>query len=345
MAEERPYSRGDFNRALILNALLDPFAIVLLAVVAVAGILLGALGILLPVGLVLYGAAAARTYFDEDVANRVLERERGKRREALESGEKRVDPATLAPPIGGLLRGALQREARNALRAGTRRPRAEPGPDPQQPDLPHARLVAPISRTTAPPWWRTRRPPPSDARAGSSASAPPPGGPLRPVRQLTPSITPNAAAGAPGASRRSQQTAAGLSAPRARGPPAGLPRPDTGHTQRPPGDRTFRRIDGIRSTAARPSARPSNRDSVTGRTRPHHVEHQANLTRRPRPCLCRVSLASSGIPGRLPCRTLPVPARAVLRGPVGSGGGGGGGRGGGGSAGHRSTAGERRTGR
>ena len=112
MAEKRPYSRGDFNRALILNALLDPFAIVLLTVVCVAGILLGALGILLPVGLVLYGAAAARTYFDEDVANRVLERERGKRREALESGEKRIDPATLAPPIGGLLRGALQREAR-----------------------------------------------------------------------------------------------------------------------------------------------------------------------------------------------------------------------------------------
>jgi chromosome segregation ATPase len=85
---------------------------VLLAVVAVAGILLGAIGILLPVGLVLYGAAAARTYFDEDAANKVLERERGKRRESLESGEGRVDPATLAPPIGGLLRGAQQREAR-----------------------------------------------------------------------------------------------------------------------------------------------------------------------------------------------------------------------------------------
>jgi len=112
VADKRPYSRSDFNRALILNALLDPFAIVLLAVVAVAGILLGALGILLPVGLVLYGAAAARTYFDEDVANRVLERERGKRRDELESGEKRIDPATLAPPIAGLLHGALQRESR-----------------------------------------------------------------------------------------------------------------------------------------------------------------------------------------------------------------------------------------
>jgi hypothetical protein len=113
MADEpRPYSREDLNRALIGNALLDPFAIVLLAVMAIAGILLSAVGILLPVGLVLYGAAAARTYFDEDAANKVLERERAKRKKALGSGEGRVDPRTLAPPIGGLLAAALQREGR-----------------------------------------------------------------------------------------------------------------------------------------------------------------------------------------------------------------------------------------
>ena len=113
MAEERrPYSRSEFNRALIANALLDPFAVVLLAVVVVAGILLGATGILLPVGLVLYGAAAARTYFDEDVASRVLERERAKGRESLESGVGRVDPDSLAKPIGDLLRGAIGRETR-----------------------------------------------------------------------------------------------------------------------------------------------------------------------------------------------------------------------------------------
>ena len=110
--ERRPYSRSDLNRALIANALLDPFAVVLLAVVLIAGILLGAVTILAPVGLVLYGAAAARTYFDEDVANRVLERERGRRRAALERAEPRVDPATLAPPIAGLLHGARQREGR-----------------------------------------------------------------------------------------------------------------------------------------------------------------------------------------------------------------------------------------
>ena len=110
--EKRPYSREDYNRALIGNAILDPFAIVLLAVMVIAGMLLSSLSILLPVGLVLYGAAAARTYFDEDVAKEVLERERSKHKKALEGGERRVDPRTLAPPIAGLLNEALHRERR-----------------------------------------------------------------------------------------------------------------------------------------------------------------------------------------------------------------------------------------
>ena len=109
---DRPYSRSEYNRALIANALLDPFAVVLLAVMLVAGFLLGAIAILAPAGLVLYGAAAARAYLDEDVAQGVLERERGKRRATLERGGPRVNPASLAPAIGGLLAGALQREGR-----------------------------------------------------------------------------------------------------------------------------------------------------------------------------------------------------------------------------------------
>ena len=113
MADEpRPYSRADYNRALIGNALLDPFAVVLLTVMMIAGMLLSSLAILLPVGLLLYGAAAARAYFDEDVAKKVLERERGRRKKALAAGEASVDPRTLAPPIGALLAGALQREGR-----------------------------------------------------------------------------------------------------------------------------------------------------------------------------------------------------------------------------------------
>ena len=63
-----PYDRGRFNRALITNALLDPFNIVLLAVVLIAGILLNVFVFTLPVAAALYLAGAARTYFDEDVA-------------------------------------------------------------------------------------------------------------------------------------------------------------------------------------------------------------------------------------------------------------------------------------
>ncbi len=109
---ERPYSRDEYNRALIANALLDPFAVVLLAVLVVAGILLNSLAILLGIGLLLYGAAATRAYLDEGVAAKVLERERAKRRKELGEAEARVDPDTLARPIGDLLRGALTRQGR-----------------------------------------------------------------------------------------------------------------------------------------------------------------------------------------------------------------------------------------
>jgi hypothetical protein len=104
----RPYSRGEFNRALIVNALLSPFNVVLLALILVVGIVLGLFLPLLAVGVAAYGIAAARTYFDEDEANKVLERERKQRRKALERG--RLDPAGLAPPIRTLLEGAFQRD-------------------------------------------------------------------------------------------------------------------------------------------------------------------------------------------------------------------------------------------
>lgn len=108
--DRRPYSRSEYNRALVLNALAAPFNVVLLAAIVIAGLLLGALLPLLAVGLVVYGIAAARTYFDDDEANKVLERERGKRREALEAG--RLDPGTLAEPIARLLGEGRRREAR-----------------------------------------------------------------------------------------------------------------------------------------------------------------------------------------------------------------------------------------
>jgi hypothetical protein len=107
-----PYDRGRFNRALIANALLDPFNVVLLAVVLIAGILLGIFAYTLPVGLVLYLAGAARTYFDEDVANKVLERERAEHRKRLEAGRAKVKPEDFAPAIARLLQEARMRERR-----------------------------------------------------------------------------------------------------------------------------------------------------------------------------------------------------------------------------------------
>jgi hypothetical protein len=110
VADPEPYSRSQFNRALIANALLSPVNVLLLAGMLIAGLLLNVFAILLPVALVVYGIAAARTYFDEDEANKVLERERAERRKDLEAG--RLDPDTLAEPIARLLSGALERERR-----------------------------------------------------------------------------------------------------------------------------------------------------------------------------------------------------------------------------------------
>jgi chromosome segregation ATPase len=105
-----PYSRSEYNRALVLNALTQPFNVVLLASVAIAGVLLDLLLPLLAVGIVLYGIAVARTYFDEDEANEVLERERARRRGALEAG--RLDESSLAAPIAQLLQAGRHRELR-----------------------------------------------------------------------------------------------------------------------------------------------------------------------------------------------------------------------------------------
>jgi chromosome segregation ATPase len=107
-----PYDRGRFNRALITNALLDPFNVVLLAVVLIAGILLGVFAFTVPVAAILYAAGAARTYFDEDAANKVLERERAEHRKRLEAGRVVLKPADFAPPIRSLIEQARAREAR-----------------------------------------------------------------------------------------------------------------------------------------------------------------------------------------------------------------------------------------
>ena len=110
MAEPtRPYSRSQYNRALILNAATQPFNVLLLAAVLIAGLLLQVFLPVLAVGLVVYGIDAARTYFDADEANKVLEHENAKRREKLEAG--RLDTSELSQPIAGLLSTARRREA------------------------------------------------------------------------------------------------------------------------------------------------------------------------------------------------------------------------------------------
>lgn len=105
-----PYDRGNYNRALIVNALLDPFNVVLLAAMLIATILISTW--VLPVAAVLYLAGAARTYFDEDVANKVLERERAEHRKRLAAGRAVPRDYDFAPPIRSLIEQARTREAR-----------------------------------------------------------------------------------------------------------------------------------------------------------------------------------------------------------------------------------------
>jgi uncharacterized coiled-coil protein SlyX len=85
---------------------------VLLAVLLIAGILLGAVTYLAPVAGAVYLAGAARTYFDDDTANKVLAREREERRRRLRAGRSQVRPEQFAPPIRHLLDEARTREQR-----------------------------------------------------------------------------------------------------------------------------------------------------------------------------------------------------------------------------------------
>jgi len=105
--ERRPYLRP-----MVLNALADPVAVLVGAVVLIAGILLSALPVLGPVALVLYLLGAARTLFDDDTQLRVIERAKGRQRSALARAAPTVDPATLAPPVRARVRAVLDREAR-----------------------------------------------------------------------------------------------------------------------------------------------------------------------------------------------------------------------------------------
>ena len=110
---QRPPTRAELNRLLIGNALTKTWPNVLLpAGLAVAGLLVGLeLAFLLPVAVVAWLALSAVTYFDADEAERVAQRDRARRRGALEAG-RRVDLRRLAPPVAGHLHQVLAQEAR-----------------------------------------------------------------------------------------------------------------------------------------------------------------------------------------------------------------------------------------
>ena len=98
----------------MLNALVEPFNVGLLALMLIAGIVLGVFVYVLPVAVVLYLGAAARTYLDEEQAAKVLERERKGRTAALASGKARARPEDFAGPIAKLVEAARTREERIA---------------------------------------------------------------------------------------------------------------------------------------------------------------------------------------------------------------------------------------
>jgi hypothetical protein len=110
---DRPPTRAELNRLLIANALTKPLPnVVVPAAVAIAGIVLGIAAIGIAVGVVAWLALAATTYLDGDEAARVAGEQRARRRAAVDKRTPRVNPESLAPPVGEHLRQVLTQEAR-----------------------------------------------------------------------------------------------------------------------------------------------------------------------------------------------------------------------------------------
>jgi hypothetical protein len=98
---DKPVTRADLKRELVVNAATKPLNIAVPAGVAVAGILIGAPW-LLAVAAVVYGVLGAMTLFDEDEAAKVGDRAYGR------AGKPRdeLDASALMPPIRAQLEGA-----------------------------------------------------------------------------------------------------------------------------------------------------------------------------------------------------------------------------------------------
>jgi hypothetical protein len=106
---DRPPTRAEINRALLLNAATKPVNILVPAAIAVVGIVVGYWWIALVIAIPAFIALCVVTYLDGDEAEKVGDELRGKRAGALPQAE-RLDPGKLAPPIAQQVRAALQEE-------------------------------------------------------------------------------------------------------------------------------------------------------------------------------------------------------------------------------------------
>jgi hypothetical protein len=106
----RPPTRAELNRSLVANAVTKPVNVLVPAAIAVAAVLTGLWWLIPAVAVPAFVALCVITYLDGDEAERVGERlRRGRGAARL---EPRVDPRTLAAPIGGQLQAALDEEQR-----------------------------------------------------------------------------------------------------------------------------------------------------------------------------------------------------------------------------------------
>jgi hypothetical protein len=109
---QRPLTRGELNRFLVANALTKAWPNVIVpALVAAAGVLIGLGWLVVPIAIVAWVALSAITYFDGDEAEQVAGRMR-ERRAVAARAEPRLDPASLAGPIGTQLGDVLAQEQR-----------------------------------------------------------------------------------------------------------------------------------------------------------------------------------------------------------------------------------------
>jgi hypothetical protein len=109
--DRRPPTRGELNRALVLNAATKPVNVVVPAGIVVVALVANLWWLIPVVALPAFLALVVVTYLDGDEAERVGARLRGERERAV-GGALRVDPRSLAPPIGSQLQAAFDEERR-----------------------------------------------------------------------------------------------------------------------------------------------------------------------------------------------------------------------------------------